>query len=181
VNASSPQIVVFVVTAAVILLVIGLRMRRMMRSTPFDPNRALLYPVIIAAIGVYVVSMASPRGLEWLWLAAALVVGGGLGWLRASTVKMSVDPQTGQLMAQGSFVAILFLVVLLVVRTGLRLLLVSQSAALGIRLVMADVIFLALAVGLLGARALEMNLRGRKLLAIHRAQPQVLTSDQAHV
>ncbi len=178
---ASPQLIGFAISAVLILVVFAVRARRMMQSTVYDPNRALLYPVIIAAIGVYVISMAAPRGLEWLWLVLALLVGGGLGWLRASTVKMSVDPETGQLMAQGSFVAILFLVVLLVVRTGLRFLLASEASTLGIRLAMADVIFLALAVGLLGARALEMNLRGRKLLAIHRAQPQVITSDQAHV
>ena len=180
-NTSSPQIAVFAVTAVLVLVVLGFRMRRMMQSTVFDPNRALLYPVIITAIGAYVVMQAQPRGMEWLWLALAVVIGGGLGWLRASTVKMSVNPETGQLMAQGSFVAILFLVILLVVRTGLRLFLTSEAPALGIRLVMADVIFLALAVGLLGARAIEMTMRGRKLLAIHRAQPQVITSDEAHV
>jgi hypothetical protein len=94
---------------------------------------------------------------------------------------MSVDPDTGQLMAQGSIIAILFLIVLLIVRTGLRLVLASNAASLGIRLMMADVIFLALAVGLLVARAVEMTLRGRKLLALHQSNPALITSDEAGV
>ncbi len=180
-QTSSSQLVVFAVTAVAILVVFSLRARRMMRATPYHPDRALLYPVLLTALGVYVAVMAQPRGVEWLWLAAALAVGGGMGWLRASTVKMSVDPDTGQLMAQGSIIAILFLIVLLIVRTGLRLVLASNAASLGIRLMMADVIFLALAVGLLVARAVEMTLRGRKLLALHQSNPALITSDEAGV
>lgn len=180
-QTSSSQVIALVVTAVVILVVFSLRARRMMRATPFNLDRALLYPALLTALLVYVLAMAQPRGVEWIWLAAALFVGGGLGWLRASTVKMSVDPASGQLMAQGSLIAILFLVVLLIVRTGIRYLLASNASALGLRLVMADVIFLALAVGLLAARALEMNLRGRKLLAIHRANPAMITTDEAGV
>lgn len=180
-QTSSPQLIVFAITAVIILVVFGFRARGMMRATPYNPDRALLYPVALTALGVYVVSMAKPQGAEWLWLAAALVVGGGLGWLRASTVKMSVDPATGKLMAQGSLMAILFLVGLLIVRTGMRFVLASNASSLGLRLVMADVIFLALAVGLLVARAAEMTLRGRKLLALHQANPALMTSEEAGV
>ncbi len=180
-QTSNSQLIVFAVTAVAVLVVFGLRARSMMRATPYNPDRALLYPVLLTALGAYVAVMAQPRGVEWVWLVAALLVGGGLGWLRASTVRMSVDPATGKLMAQGSLMAILFLVVLLIVRTGMRYVLSSNASALGLRLVMADVIFLALAVGLLAARAVEMNLRGRKLLAIHRANPALLTSEEAGV
>ncbi len=180
-QTSSSQLIGFAITAVLILVVFAFRARRMMRATPYNPDRALLYPVLLTALGAYVVYMAQPRGMEWAWLLAALVVGGGLGWLRASTVKMSVDPATGRLMAQGSLMAILFLIVLLIVRTGLRLVLSQNASALGLRLVMADVIFLALAVGLLAARAVEMTLRGRKLLAIHAANPALITSEEAGV
>jgi NAD/NADP transhydrogenase beta subunit len=181
VQTSSQQLIGFAISAAAILAVFAFRMRRMMRSTPYNPDRALVYPAIMVALGAYFLFYARPQGMEWLWLALALVVGGGLGWLRAATVKMSVDPESGRLMAQGSAVAILFLIVLLIVRTGFRMVLSSNAAALGLRLVMADVIFFALAVGLLLARSLEMNLRGRRLLAVHRARPEVITSDAAGV
>lgn len=178
---ANPKLISIGVSAIVIILVFALRARRMMQSTVYDPTRALLYPVIIGLLGVFFVYKVEPQGVEWLWLGLALLLGAGLGWLRASTVRMSVDPATGRLMAQGSAVAIAFLFALFVIRMALRYFLSSEASALGLRLIMADVIFVALAIGLLVARSAEMNLRGRKLLAIHRAQPQVLDTDQAHV
>lgn len=178
---ANPKLISLGVSALVIIVIFALRARRMMRSTPYDPGRALLYPVIITVAGAYFAYKVQPQGMEWLWLVLALLLGAGLGWLRASTVRMSVDPATGKLMAQGSAVAIAFLFLLFVVRMALRYFLSSEASALGIRLIMADVLFVALAVGLLVARSAEMILRGRKLLAIHQAQPEVLDTDQAHI
>ena len=61
--------------------------------------------------------------------------------------------------------AIVFLVILLVVRFGLRSFLETQSQALGVSVALVDGAFLAMACGLFVARAVEMNLRARKLLA----------------
>lgn len=178
---SQSQIISGVVSIAVVLVIFAFRFRQMSRSTPFNPNLAVLYPVVICAFGAWFVWRVQPVGMEWIYVAIALLVGAGLGWMRASTVKMSVDPASGRLMAQGSLMAILFLVVLFVIRTVLRMVLTAEAGAIGLRLIMADVIFMMLAVGLLVARALEMSLRGRKLLAAHRANPAIETADQAGV
>jgi len=178
---SQSQLIGGAISIVVVLAVFAFRFRQMSRSTPFNPGLAVLYPIFFAAFGAWFAYITQPQGLEWLWIAIALVVGGGLGWLRASTVTMSVDPATGRLMAQGSAVAIAFLVVLFVIRTVLRMVLTAEAGALHMRLIMADVIFFALAVGLLAARSLEMSLRGRKLLAAHRANPAIETAEQAGV
>ena len=170
-----------VIGLVIVAIVMALRFRQMSRSTPFNPGPAMIYPVVIAAMAALFAWSVRPQGMEWVWLALALIVGGGLGWLRASTVSMSVDPATGRLMAQGSLMAILFLVGLLVVRYAFRFYLTTNAGAVGIRPILADVIFVFMAVGLLGARSAEMILRGRKLLAIHRANPQIANSEAAGV
>jgi hypothetical protein len=170
-----------VIGVVVVLIVFAFRFRQMSRSTPYDLNRALIYPIVIAAMAAWFAYSVGPHGMEWLWLALAVLVGGGLGWLRASTVTMSVDHATGRLMAQGSLVAILFLLGLFAVRTVLRMVLSAEASVIGLRPIMADVIFVFMAVGLLAARSAEMNIRGRKLLAIHRANPQIETTEAAGV
>lgn len=84
-------------------------------------------------------------------------------------------------MAQGSLMAILFLLGLFVIRTVFRMVLSAEASVIGLRPIMADVIFVFMAVGLLAARALEMNLRGRKLLAAHRANPAIAATEAAGV
>jgi len=178
---SNQQMISAAIGVVIVLIVFAFRFRQMSRSTPYDPSRALIYPVVLTAFAAWFAISVHTQGIEWLWLALAALVGGGLGWLRASTVRMSVDPASGRLMAQGSLIAILFLLGLFVVRTVLRMVLTSEAGAIGLRLIMADVIFVAMAVGLLVARAAEMNIRGRKLLAIHRANPAVLSTEAAGV
>jgi len=177
----TPQMIGIGVSLVVFLAIIAFRARRMTQSTPFNPNLAIIYPVVLALFGAAFALSVHPQGLEWAWLVGALVIGGGLGWLRASTVRMSVDPVTGKLMAQASAAAIIFLVGLIGVRFVLRAVLTTEAGALGLRLVMADVIFVAMGVGLFATRSVEMILRGRKLLAIHAANPAVLTSEAAGV
>ena len=170
-----------IIGLVIVLIVLAFRFRQMSRSTPFDPTRAMIYPVVIVAMAAFFAWSVQQQGMEWVWLALAVIVGGGLGWLRASTVTMSVEPSTGRLMAQGSLMAILFLVGLLVIRYAFRFFLTMNAGAVGIRPIVADVIFVFMAVGLLGARSAEMIIRGRKLLAIHRANPQIATTDAAGV
>lgn len=179
--SSNSQMIGMIIGLVIVAIVFAFRFRQMSKSTPYDPNRAIIYPVILTAMAAAFAYAVKPLGTEWLWIGAAVVVGGGLGWLRASTVTMSVDTGTGRLMAQGSLMAILFLVGLLVIRYVFRYFLTINATAVGIRPLVADVIFVAMAVGLLGARSLEMNIRGRKLLAAHRANPDVITSEAAGV
>lgn len=178
---SNAQLISTLIGVVVVLIVFALRFRQMSRATPYDPGRAILYPVVFVGLAAFFAYGVKPEGLEWVWLALGFLVGGGLGWLRASTVSMSVDPASGRLMAQGSLVAILFLLGLFVIRTVFRMVLSAEASVIGLRPIMADVIFVFMAVGLLVARALEMNLRGRKLLAAHRANPQIATTEAAGV
>lgn len=177
----TPQMIGIGIGLVVFLVVLGLRARSMTRSTPFNPTAAMIYPAILALMGAAFVYAVRPHGVEWVWLAGALILGGGLGWLRASTVRMSVDPATGKLMAQASAAAIIFLVALVAIRYVLRAVLSAEAGVWGLRLIMADLLFVALGVGLFVARSAEMILQGRKLLAAHAANPAISTTEEAGV
>lgn len=155
----------YIGAGVVILLVLGLRMRRLMQSRPYRLESSWVLPTILLGLMVVLIALNPPHGVGWVWILASFAVGAGLGWLRAMTIRMEVDPATRQVMAQGSALAVAFLVVLLVVRFGLRSLLEAQSVALGVSVVLVDGAFLAMACGLFVARAVEMNLRARKLLS----------------
>ena len=150
------------------VLVIALmawRMRRMMQSRPYRLESSWVTPAIFLGLMVFIVAERPPQGIGWVWVIGSFAVGAALGWLRAMTIRMEVIPATRQVMAQGSALAIVFLVILLVVRFGLRSFLETQSQALGVSVALVDGAFLAMACGLFVARAVEMNLRARKLLA----------------
>lgn len=177
----TPQMIALGVGAVALFAVLAFRLQSMTRQSAFNPNRAMIYPVILVVFAGLFIWRTQPQGVEWAWLAVASALGAGLGWLRASTVRMSVDPTTNTLMAQAGATAILFLVGLLAIRYALRLVLTEEAGALGLRLVMADVIFAAMGASLFAARSVEMVLRGRKLLAIHAANPIVVTSEAAGI
>lgn len=149
----------------------------MMQSTPFNINLVWIMPVIMLGLTIWLMTRAEPRGPEWLWAAGLFMVGGVLGWMRGRSISMSVDPATHRLMAQGSASAMIFLVVLIVVRYGLRYVMSTEANVIGVRPVMVDVLFLVLALGLFGVRSIEMGWRGYKLLQAARAAPQPALAD----
>ena len=55
-------------------------------------------------------------------LAAALILGAALGWLRARLVKVAFDPRTDMLTQQGTPYGLLLLLGLFAARTGVRVL-----------------------------------------------------------
>jgi NAD/NADP transhydrogenase beta subunit len=161
----------YAVGAALFILILGLRMRRMMQHRPFNITFVWVLPAIFLAMAALAFSARPPSGMDWAWVAASFLVGGGLGWLRAKTITLTVDPETRQVMARGTPLAMLFLVVLFAVRFGLRSLLQGQRLALGFSGALIDNAFLAMAVGLFAARAAEMGLRAKALLSQTPATP----------
>lgn len=93
---SNAQMISTLIGVVIVLIVFAFRFRQMSRATPYAPDRAILYPVVLMGLAAFFAYGVKPAGTEWLWLALGILVGGGLGWLRASTVTMSVDPATGR-------------------------------------------------------------------------------------
>jgi hypothetical protein len=104
-----------------------------------------------------------PHGLDWAWLALALLLGVALGWQRGRLMKIWIDPESGALMTQGSGWALVFLVVLLVLRMALREGLVMEANAGAIDMGLINSAFVVFALGLFGTQRGEMALRATRL------------------
>lgn len=157
-----PQMMQYVVTALVIGLVLALRLRTARRARRLRLETLWIVPAILAiAFAGMIAEYPPPGALTWAWLALALAIGGAIGWRRGAVMRITVDPETHALNQQASPAALLFVVLLIVARQGLR----YEGAALGLNVLQVTGILTAFAVGLVAATRAEMFVRGRRLLA----------------
>ena len=152
------------------------RLRELSRPRPLRLERLWVVPVLLALMMAVLLAQAPPKGLDWLSLALALAVGGGLGWVRGSTMAIAVDQQTHALNVRASPAAIVFVLALVALRFGLRSVLVGNAPFLHLSATLITDLFLVFAVGLLGVQRVEMAIRARRLLAQARSvlPPRVL-------
>lgn len=160
------QTITYVVTACVIALVLLFRFRGMKRASRLRLETLWIVPALFGlafAVGTY--EAPPPTALGWLWLALAAAAGAALGWQRGKLMRISVDPVTHQLNKQNSPAALLFIVLLIVARQGLR----YEAAQAGVNLMKITGILLAFGFGLLTATRAEMFVRARRLLGQARS------------
>ena len=156
------------ITGIVMVIVLAFRWRRMKRSTPLKLERLWIIPVLYSAFAATVFWLLPPHGWQWAWAAGALILGGGVGWLRGKAMRIEIDPVTHDLNQRQSPAALLIIVGLVVVR-------IITRSAFGMDVDPAHVshgligAFIAFAVGLLSLQRLEMYLRARRLLVAARA------------
>jgi uncharacterized membrane protein (UPF0136 family) len=158
------QLIGYAVGGLIFLVIFGFRMRRMMQSRPFNLQNVWILPAIFIALTGLTLWSQPPQGRDWIWIGLSALIGAGLGWFRAKTIRLTLDPATRQVMAQGSPLAMAFILVIFAVRFGLRSVMQAESSTLGISLAVVDGAFLAMACGLFVARSLEMGVRANKLL-----------------
>lgn len=164
----SPQTIQYIVTAIVVALVLALRLRGLRRARRLRLETLWIVPAIYFAVFAFSLWEYPPvRAIQWLWLAVALGVGGAIGWRRGKLMRITIDPVTHKLNQQASPAALLVIVVLILVRQGLR----YEAASLGLNLLQLTGILMALALGLFAATRAEMFLRARRMLGEVRRVP----------
>jgi hypothetical protein len=163
------RLISYGVTALVIVVVFALRMRRMTRSQPLKLERLWIVPAVFAVLAGLLLVQAPPQGMDWAWLAIALAIGGGLGWVRGSTMAIAVDPETHALNTKASPAAMIFLVALIAFRYVARSALANEATVLHLTAAFITDVTLSFAVGLLSVQRLEMAIRARRLLAAAKA------------
>jgi membrane protein CcdC involved in cytochrome C biogenesis len=159
----------FAISAVVILVVLALRMRRMSQERPLRIEYMWIIPALYLAIGGFLFWRFPPVGLMWIAVVVALGAGAALGWQRGRMMHIKVNPQTHEVSQKASPAAMLFIVGLLVVRSGVR-----EAATLGgsrfhIDLASVTDVLIAFALGLLATQRIEMYLRAKRLLDQARA------------
>jgi hypothetical protein len=153
----------YAITAIAIALVLAVRLRRMSRATPLKVERLWIVPAFYAVIAATLVTTSPPQEFGWAGCAAALAIGSALGWQRGRMMRIEVDPKTHALSARSSPMAVLFIVALVLLRSGLR---AAAQSGVGLHVSAATLtdVLVAFAFGLLGTQRLEMYLRARRLL-----------------
>ena len=124
-------------------------------------------PAIWAVAAVMSFSQAPPplsaAGLAIM--TASLAAGAVLGWQRGRLMRIEVDPETHQMTLRASPAAMLFIVVLMVLRVGVRNVAVQNLGQTHLPItVLVDALIL-FSLGLMLTQSAEMWIRGRRLLA----------------
>jgi hypothetical protein len=167
------QLIQLFLPIAILLPVLYFRMRGMSRTQPLKMNRLWIRPAII--LGVVALVLLAPQPghhvvrhfvlQDWVWLALAAALGAVGGWYWGRTMALDVHPEDGTLMVTGGQAAILVLVVLVLLRLGLRTGLEVEGKAMNLDAMLisdASIIFTA---ALFTVRAAEMYIRARRVMA----------------
>ena len=154
------------ISLAVIAVVLPLRWRRMGVARPLNPSRLWLMPALVSVAVVALFVSAPPSGGVWLACVGALAVGGALGGQRGKTMRITVDPATGTLTQATSPAALIFIALLVVIKTGGRE--VVESGVFGATdpATLTDPL-IVFGLGLVTMQRIEMWLRARRLRADH--------------
>ncbi len=163
-DASPSQLLIYGAIFVGVLLLVAFRVRRMTQSRPLKVDRLWVIPAILGVGALSSILKASFTAPEWALMLLALILGVAIGWLRAKTIRIAPDPVNGGVTAQASFVAIIFLFAVLLLRMGLRAFLAANSASARLSAGAVDAAFLVFAAGLFGARALELSIRAKAVL-----------------
>ena len=162
----TPQQLLPVLIPLVVLGVVVLRARR-----PRRLQLSLLWiaPLLITAMiamGIVFTPHRAPFGPADIALfAIAALVGGAIGWWRAKTVRLTVDPATREVMSTTSPIGLLIIGAVFIVRFGLRSMTGEEAELTHMDPAIIGDAFLALAAGIVVGQRIEVFIRTRRLLA----------------
>jgi hypothetical protein len=158
----------YLIPIVVIAIVLVFRFRAMGKARRLRLERLWVVPTLYLALAGLLFAQMTPHGLGWLWAGLSLAAGAAIGWQRGRAMHIAVDPETHALNQTSSPLALLFIVVLIAVRFGLRAAAENGGAAWHLDAVLITDCLVAFALGLLSVQRLEMFLRGSRLLAAAR-------------
>ena len=155
----------YVVSAIIICAILSLRFRSMRRIQKLRLERLWVVPALYVLVTASVLTQSVPSGIQWLYAGIALVMGGVLGWRRGALMRITIDPETHELNQQASPAAMLFILVLIIIRQGLRM----EASTMGFNIAFVTDLLVVFALGLFAATRAEMFLRARRILDQARA------------
>jgi hypothetical protein len=158
----------------ILLPVLYFRMRKLSRPQPLKLRNLWMRPalfILLAALallgpqkGVHVVFAP----LDWAIMGVVTLLGAAAGWYWGRTMAIEVHAEDGTLMVRGGQAAMLVLVVLILLRTGLRYGAAMEAAAWHLNAVLITDASILFSVALFTVRSVEMYLRARRVMAAGR-------------
>ncbi len=171
------QILQLFLPILILLPVLYFRLRRMTKAQPLKLGQLWLRPAIILAVtalallapppGQHVVRHLLPQ--DWAWLGLAAVLGAVGGWYWGRTMAIEVHPENGTLMVSGGQAAILVLVMLILLRLGLRAGLAVEGHAMHLDVLLLSDASIVFTAALFTVRSIEMYLRARRVMGTRQA------------
>lgn len=156
----------------IVLPLLYLRMRRMSRARPLKLDRMWVGPAFLLAIAALVLIAPGPHGqphhwtmMAWAWLVPAAILGAVCGWYWGRTMAIDVHPEEGTLMVKGGQAAILVLLVLVLLRMGLRAALEVEGRAMHLDMLLVSDVSIVFTAVLFTLRSVEMYVRARRVMA----------------
>jgi len=153
----------YVVTAIIVSLVLFLRFRSMKRARRLRLETLWIVPALYTLVTAAVLYQSMPEGTQWLYVSVALAAGGLVGWWRGAMMRINVDPETHSLNQQASPAAMLFILVIIIIRQGLR----TEASGLGLNAAFLADLAVVFALGMFSMTRLEMFIRARRMLRDH--------------
>ena len=148
----------------ILIPVLYLRTRKMSKAQPLKWQYLWVRPAFFVAVTLLVLAGSPPGADDLPWLALAGVLGAGGGWQWGRTMAIEVHPENGTLMVKGSQAATLVLVVLILLRLGLKTGLQMEAPAWHLKAVLITDASLVFSAVLFAVRGLEMFLRAKKVM-----------------
>jgi len=165
------QLISYVITGAVVVIVLGLRLRGMSRMRRLRLETLWVVPSIYLLFAGAMFYQFPPSPVGWAISGAALIVGAAIGWQRGKLMQIHVDPETHALNQKASPAAMIFIVVLILVRMAAKSVLASGGGTgFHVSAMLVTDVLIALALGLFATTRLEMFLRARRMLDEARAR-----------
>ena len=163
-TTSTSQTFAPMVMVAIVLLVLVLRNQR---ARPLRVELLWVRPVLLLALFGFgaLREPIAPTPLNLTVLIASAVIGAVVGWQRGRFMRIEVHPETHDITSRASPLGIIFILVLVVVRIGMRGAIAGGGAIGGVPAAAAADALIALAAGMMMTQSLEMWLRARRLLA----------------
>jgi hypothetical protein len=150
----------------VIAVVLVFRVRSMSRERPLKLGTLWVVPAVYLVLVGSMLFAMTPAPLGWGLLVAGLGIGLGFGWHRGKLIRISRNPENGELRQKASPLALILLVALIMLKLGARSIFGDSAAGHpGSSAMLLTDAFLGFALGLLSATRLELYLRARRLLA----------------
>ncbi len=148
------------------------RIRKMSRPQPLKLGWLWMRPALILAVCAVALFAPQPdhpvvrqlTALDWSWLVAAGAAGAVGGWYMGRTMAIDVHPDDGTLMVKGGTAAILVIVVLILLRFGLRAGVAMEAEAWHLDALLISDALIVFSAALFTVRSLEMYLRAQRVM-----------------
>lgn len=153
--------ITYAITIAIVLVVLAFRMRGMSKMRPLKLGSLWIVPAVYLLVAVLMFVQLPPTGWVAVASAVGLAIGAAVGWQRGKMMHIHVDPETHALNQKASPAAMMFLIALIIVRSGARSILGQES---NVSPAMLTDPLIAFALGMFTLTRIEMYLRAKRLL-----------------